>query len=226
MCVRKGGSASPPEAAQKGPPKMKIVATTTNLPHTAACGEPIGLFHSSGEDISPVTERDAAAKHLVLPGRARCLGPSSEPLMEARRLRRPSPSSTEGGAVYDGHRDSLRRPGCAAAVHRWQRHRRRGNSDRERRCTFRPRANPGRRRQGVGCTPPHNRRSCHRSARNQGVWETSTWARSTVSDPGTVGLRDASDASTVVVGVPRRIVFHDGRRVLADAEVDEDPSCD
>jgi hypothetical protein len=31
------------------------------------------------------------------------------------------------------------------------------------------------------------------------------------------------DASTVVVGVPRRIVFQNGRRVLADSELDDDP---
>jgi hypothetical protein len=205
---------------------MKIIATTTNLPYTAACGELIGLLRSSGEDISPAAERDPAAKNLGLPGLARCLGPSGEPLnMEARRPR-PSPSSTEGGALYDEHRDSLRRPSCATAVRRWHRNRRRGNSDRGRRCSSRPRDNTGRHRQGVGRTPTHDRRSRHRSGRYQGVWETSIWARSTVSEPGMVELRDASDASRVVVGVPRRIVFHNGRRVLADAELDDDPSSD
>jgi len=202
---------------------MNIMATTTTLPHTGACGEPIGLFHSKGEDIVPAAERNSAAKNLVLPGPARCLGACSESLnMEAGQLH-PCPSSIEGGALYGGRRDSLRRPGCAMAVHRWQRHRRRGTSDRGRRRTSRPHDNTGRQRQGVGRTPTHDRRSRHRSGRFQGVWETSTWARSTVSEPGMVGLQDASDASPVVVGVPRRIVFHNGRRVLADAEFDEEP---
>jgi hypothetical protein len=52
----------------KGPQKMNFMATTTNLPHTTACGEPIGLFHSSGEVIPPAAERDPA-KDLALPGR-------------------------------------------------------------------------------------------------------------------------------------------------------------
>jgi hypothetical protein len=38
-----------------------------------------------------------------------------------------------------------------------------------------------------------------------------------------VGLQDVPDVSTVVVGVPRRIVFQNGRRVSADAELDEEP---
>ena len=80
---------------------MNIMATTTTLPLTAACGEPIGLFHSSGEDIPPAAESDPAAKNLVLPGRARCLGPSCEPLNmdqwtaghwnQSRRARRLAP---------------------------------------------------------------------------------------------------------------------------------------
>lgn len=203
------------EQSRKGRKKMNIIGTTTTLLPTA----------TSGEDISPDAERDLA-KNVVSPGRAQCLGPSRESLnMKAQRPRL-SPSSTEGGAIYDGHRDSLRRAGCATAVHTWHRHRRRGNSDCGRRCSFRPGNNTGRHRQGVGPTPTHDRRSRHRSRRHHGVWETSTWARSTVSEPGTVGLRDASDASTVVVGVRRRVVFHNGKRVLAGAELDEDPSYD
>jgi hypothetical protein len=194
---------------------MNIMETTTTLPHTAACGEPIGLFHSIGEDISPGAKRHPAAKNLLLPGPARCFGPSSESLNMEAQQPHPYPSSFEGRVLYDGHRDSFRRPGCAAAVH---------SGHRRRHCSFRSRDDTGRRRQRAGRTPPHIRRSHHHWRRCQGCWET-PWARTTVSQPGTVGLRDVPDASTVV-GVPRRTVFQNGRRVLADSELDDDPSSD
>jgi hypothetical protein len=38
-----------------------------------------------------------------------------------------------------------------------------------------------------------------------------------------MGFRDMPDASPVVVGFPRRTVFQNGRRVLADSELDDDP---
>ena len=189
---------------------MNTMATTAALPHTAACGEPIGLFHSIGEDISPPAERHPAAKNLVLPGPARCLGPSNESLNMEARQPNPYPSSFEGGVLYDAHRDSFRRPGCAAGVHSWHR---------RRHCSFRSRDDPGRRRQGAGRTPPRNRRPHHHWGK---CWETSPWARNTVSEPGTAGLRDVPDASTVV-GVPRSTVFQNGRCVLADSELDDDP---
>jgi hypothetical protein len=162
----------------------------------------------------------------LLLGRARCLGPFSESLnMEARQAHL-CPSSLEGVALYDGHRDSFRRLGCAGAVHSWHRRGHRRNSDHGRRCRFRSRDDTGRRRQGVGRTPLHNRRPRHDWGRCQGFWETSPWTRTTVSQPGTVGFRDMPDAPTVVVGVPRRTVFQNGRRVLADSELDDDPFSD
>ena len=200
---------------------MNTMATTATLPHTAACGEPIGLFHSISEDISPPAERHPAAKNLLLHGPERCLGPSSESLdMEARQPH-PYPSFFEGGVPHDAHRDSFRRPGCAAAVHSW--HRRRRNNGR--RCSFRSRYDTGGRRQGAGHTLPRNRRPHHHWGRCQEGWETSPWSRTTVSEPDTVRLRYVPEASTVV-GVPRRPVFQNGRRVLADSELDDDPSSD
>ena len=193
---------------------MNIIATTTTVPPTAA----------SGEDIPPDAGRDLA-KNLVSPGRARCLPPSSESSKMEARQPHPCPSSLEGDALYDGHRDSFRRPGCAGAVHSWHRRGHRRNSDHGRRCSFRSRDDTGRRRQGVGRTPLHNRRPRHHWGRCQGFWETSPWTKTTVSEPGTVGFRDMPDASTVV-GFPRRIVFQNGRRVLADSELDDDSSAD
>jgi len=202
---------------------MNIMATTTTLPLTAACGEPIGLFHSSGEDIPPAAENDPAAKNLVLPGRAGCLGPSCESLNREARQPHPCPSSLEGDALHDGHRDSFRRPGCAGAVPSWHRRGHRRNSGHGKRCSFRSRDDTGRRRHGVGRTQLHNRRPRHHWGRCQGFWEASPWTKTTVSEPGTVGFRDMPDASPVVVGFPRRTVFQNGRRVLADSELDDDP---
>jgi len=225
MCVGKTEARHDAEQLRKGRKKMNIMATTTTLPLTAACDEPIGLFHSSGEDIPPAAESDPAAKNLVLPGRARCLGPSCESLnMEARQLH-PCPSSLEGDALYERHRDSFRRPGCAGAVHSWHRPGHRRNSDHGRRCSFRSRDDTGRRRQRVGRTPLYNRRPRHHWKRCQGFWETAPWTRTTVSEPSTAGLRDMPDGPTVV-GVPRRIVFQNGRQVLADSELDDDPFSD
>jgi hypothetical protein len=207
----------------KGPQKMNIMATTTTLPHTAACGEPIGLFHSIGEDISPPAERHPPAKNRRLPGPARCLGPSSESLRMEAPQPHPYPSSIEGGVLYNGHRDSFRRPGCPAAVHSWHRPRHRRNSGR--RSSFRSRHDTGRSRQGAGHRPSHNRRPDHHWERCQGSWDTSHPAGTTVAVPRTVGLRDVPDASTVI-GVRRRTVFQNGRRVLTDSELDDDPSSD
>ena len=84
VCPKRRKRATTRSNSGKGPQRMNVMATTTTLPHAGACGEPIGLFHSSSEDISPAAGRDPAAKNLVLPGRARCLGPSGESLnMEA-----------------------------------------------------------------------------------------------------------------------------------------------
>ena len=222
MCPKRWKRATTRSGTEKERKRMNIMATTTTLPLTAACVEPIGLFHSSGEEIPPAAESDPAAKNFVLPERARCLGPSCESLNMEARQPHPCPSSLEGDALYDGHRDSFRRPGCAGAVH--SRHRRvhRRNSDHGRRCSFRSRDDTGRRRQGVGRTPLHNRRPRHHWGRCQGFWETSLWTKTTVSEPGAMGLRDMPDASTVVVGFPRRTVFQNGRRVLADSELDDD----
>jgi hypothetical protein len=206
---------------------MNIMATATTLPLTAACGEPIGLFHSSSEDIPPAAESVPAAKNLVLPVRAGCLGPSCESLNREARQPHPCPSSLEGDALHDGHRDSFRRPGCAGAVPSWHRRGHRRNSGHGKRCSFRSLDDTGRRRHGVGRTQLHNRRPRHHwGGRCQGFWETSPWTKTTVSEPDTVWFRDMPDASTVVVGFPRRTVFQKGRRVLADSELDDDPFCD
>ncbi len=178
---------------------MNIMATATTPPLTAA----------SGEDISPDAERDLA-KNLVSHGRGRCLGSSS----------------LEGDALYDGHRDSLRHPGCTGSIHSLHVRGYRRNSDRRRRCSFRSRDDTGRRRQGVGRTPLHNRRLRHHWGRCQEFWEPSPWTKTTVSEPGTVGFRDMPDASVLVVGFPRRTVFQNGRRILADSELDDDPFSD
>lgn len=168
---------------------MNIMATTTTLPLTAACGE----------DISSAAESDPAAKNLVLPERARCLGPSSESLnMEARQAH-PCQFSLERGALYHGRGDSFRRPVTLHSSH-VRGHPR--NSDRKRRYSSRPR-------------PSHHWGRC------QGLWGTSPCARTTVSQPSTTEFRDMPDASTVV-GIPRRSVFQIGRRVLADSELDDD----
>jgi hypothetical protein len=197
------------------------MTTTTTLPHTGACGEPIGVCHSNGEDISPAAERDPAVKNLVLPRRARCLSPSGESWNMNARQPHLCMSSLERG-VHDGHRDSFRRPACAGAVHSCHRRRHSGNSNRGRRCSCRSQDHTGC-RLGAGRTPPHNPRTRDDWERCQGFWKTSAWARTTVSKPSTVGLGGMHDASTVVVGVPRRIVFQNGRRVLADSELDDDP---
>lgn len=193
MCPKRWKRATPRSSTEKERKKMNIMATTTTLPLTAAYVEPIGLFHSSGEEIPPAAESDPAAKNFMLPERARCLGPSCGSFMEARQPH-PCRSSLEGDASYDGHRDSFRRPGCAGAVHSWHRRGHRRN----------------------------NRRPRHHWGRCQGFWETSPWTKTTVSEPGAVGLRDMPDASNVVVGFPRRTVFQNGRRVLADSELDDD----
>jgi len=205
-CVSEKIEARPDaEQRRKGKKQMNITTTATTLPHTGACGESISVCHSCGEDISPAAERDPAAKNLALPRRARCLGPSGEsPNMDVR---------------HDGHRDSFRRPGCAGAVHSCHRRHHSGNTNRARRCSFRSQDHTGRRRPGVGHTPPHNPRKRQHWERCQGFWKTS---RTIVSRPGTVGLQGVHDAS-IVVGAPRRVVFQNGRRVLADSELDDDP---
>ena len=204
------------EELRKGRKKMNIMATSTTP------GEPIGLFHSSTQDISPAAERDPAAKNLGLPGRGRCLEPSTRSLnMEAPQAH-PRKSSLEGGAAYDGHRDLFPRPSCAPGVHTWQGRRECGNSGHGRRCSLRSRDDSGGRRQRAGRArnrPRHQWESC------QGCWETSPRTRTTVSEPGTVGLRDKPDPS-FVVGVPRRTVLQNGRRVFADSELDDDPFSD
>jgi hypothetical protein len=188
------------EQLGKGRKKMNIMATTTTLPLTAARGEPIGLFHSSGEDVPSAAESDPAAKNPVSLGRARCLGPSCESLnMEARQAH-PCRSSLERGALYHGRRDSFRR---SVALHSSHVRGHRRNSDRERPSSSR------------------SRRPRHHWERCQGLWGTWRCARTTVSQPGTAG-RDMPHASTVVVGIPRRSVFQIGRRVLADSELDDD----
>ena len=184
------------------------ITTTTTLPHTGACGEPIGVFHPNGEDISPAAERDPAANNLVLPRRARCLGQSGE--------------SSNMDARHDRHRDSLRRPGCAGAVYSPHKRHHSGNANRGRRCSCRSQDHTRRRGLGVGPTSPQDPQTRHRE-RCQESWKISAQARTTVSKPGTVGLRGVYDPSPVVVGVPRRIVFQNGRRVLADSELDDDP---
>jgi hypothetical protein len=137
----------------------------------------------------------------LLLGRVRCLGPFSESLnMEARQAH-PCRSSLERGALYHGRRDSFRR---SVALHSSHVPGHRRNSDRERRYSSR------------------SRRPRHHWGRCQGLWGTSPCARTTVSQPGTAGFRDMPDASTVVVGIPRRSVFQIGRRVLADSELDDD----
>ena len=203
---------------------MNIMATTATLTHSAGSGEPIAGFHSIDEIFSSSSaELDRAAKNLVLPGPARrLLDRSSESLnIEAQQTHR-DPSLSERGVLDDGHGDLFPRLGCAAAVYSWHRRRHWRNSDRGRRCSFRSR-DDSRRRQGGGRRPPHNRRPHHRGGRCRGCWETSRWARTTVSEPRTVGLRDVRQASTVV-GVPRRTVLQNARRVLADSERDDDPS--
>ena len=164
---------------------MHIMTTTTTL-HTAARGEPIGVFDSDGENISPAPEPDSTAKNLVLPGRARCIGASRESWTMDVRKPHACQSSFERG-VHDGHRDSFR-AGCARPGHSWNGCRHRGNSNRARRCSFRSQDHTARRRQGLERTPPLNR-------------------------PG------------VVVAIPRRIVLQNGRRVLIDSGLDDDPSC-
>jgi hypothetical protein len=201
---------------------MNIMTTNTTLPHTGARGEPNGVSHSNGDDISPAAEHDPAAKNLVLPRRARCLGQSGESLnVDARQLHLCMPSLERG--VHDGNRDSFRRQGCAGAHHSCHMRRHSGNSNRARRCSIRSQDHTVHFRPRVGDPPPHNRRPRHDWKRCQGYWKTSAWAKTTVSKPGTVGLRGVHDASTVIVSVPRRIVFQNGRRVLADSELDDDP---
>jgi hypothetical protein len=197
---------------------MNIVTTNTALLQTGACGEPIGVSHSNGEDTSLAAEHDPAAKNLALPRRARCLGRSGESLNMDARQPHLCMSSLERG-VHSGNRDSFRRPGCAGAVHSCHKRHHSGNTNRARRCSFRSQDHTGRRRPGVGHTPPHNPRKRQHWERCQGFWKTS---RTIVSKPGTVGLRGVHDASTVV-GVVRRIVFQNSRRVLADSELDDDP---
>ena len=92
---------------------MNIMTTATTLP--------FGPFYSSGQDISLAAERVQAAKNLVLPWRARCLGSFRESLNLEARLAHSCPSPLEGGALYHGRRDSFRHPGCAAAVRSWHR---------------------------------------------------------------------------------------------------------
>jgi hypothetical protein len=180
MCVRKTEARPDAKQRRKGKKQMNITTTTTTLPHTRACGEPIGVVHSNGEDISPAAERDPAAKNLALPRRARWLGPSGE--------------SSNMDARHDRHRDSFRRPGCAGAANSCQRRHHSGNSNRGRRCSCRSQDHTRRRQAAVGPISPQDPRP-----------------------------RGVHDASTVVVGVPRRIVFQNGRRVLADSELDDDP---
>jgi hypothetical protein len=167
---------------------MHIVTTTTTQPHTAARGEPIGVFDSNGEDNSTAPERDPAAKNVVLPRRVRCLGPSAESLNMNARQPHPCLSSLER-RIHDGRRDSFRSPGCAGAVRSWHSCQHWGNSNRARRCSFRSQDHTARRRQTVEHTPPNNR-------------------------------------STVVVGIGGRIVSQNGSRMLADSELDDDPSSD
>jgi hypothetical protein len=135
------------EQRRKGKKQMNIMTNTTTLPHAGACGEPMGVCHSNGEDMSPAAERDAAAK-TVLPSRARCLGPSGESLnIDAR---------------HGGHRDSFRRPGFTGSVHSCHTRRHWGNSNRARRCSIRSQDHAGHRRPGVRPTTPDDlRRSMH-----------------------------------------------------------------
>jgi hypothetical protein len=188
---------------------MSITTTITTLPHTGACGEPIGGCHSNGEDISPAAECDPAAKNIVLPKRARCLGLSGE--------------SSNMDARHDRRRDQIRRPRCAGEVHSCHTRHHWGNGNRGRRCSCRSQDHTRRRGPGVGPTPPTDPQTQHHLERCQAFWKTSACARTTMSKPGTVGLRSVHDASTVVVDVPRRIVFQNGGRVLADSELDDDP---
>jgi hypothetical protein len=199
---------------------MNIGIKFTTLPHSATCSELIGLFDSIAEDISlAAAEHDPAAKNLVLPERSRCLGPLSESLpMEARQAHL-YPSRIERSVPYDEQRDWFRRPGCMAAVYSWHSRRHSSNSDRRRRSSFRPRDN-SRSRQGARRAAP---RKPDHGGRCQGCWETPRWARTTVAEPGMVGLRDVSQASTVV-GVFRRGVLQNRRRVLTNSEEDDDPS--
>jgi hypothetical protein len=122
--------------------------------------------------------------------------PAAKNLALPRRARclGPSGESSNMDARHDGHRDSFRRPCCAGAVHSCHRRHHSGNSNRGRRCSCRSQDHTRRRRPEVGPTPPTGPRP-----------------------------RGVHDASTVVVGVPRSIVFQNGRRVLADSELDDDP---
>jgi hypothetical protein len=142
----------------------------------------------------------------LLLGRVRCLAPFSESLNTKARQAHPCRSSLERSAPHHGRGDSFRRP---VALRSWHVRGHRRNSDRERRCSSRSR-------------PPG-----HHWGRCEGLWGTSSGATTTVSQRGMVRLRDVPDASTVVVGVSRRhSVFQFGRRILADSELDEDPSSD
>lgn len=192
---------------------MNIIATAATLLPTVA----------SGEDISPDAKRDLA-KNFVSPERTQCLGPSRESSkMEARKVQ-PWRSSLEGGAPYDGRRDSFRRRGYAGAIHSGYRRGHGRSSDDARRHSYRSRNDTGRKHR-VGHTPPHNRRPRDSWGRRPGFRERAPFARTTVSQPGTVRLRDTPEASAVV-GIVRRSVFQSRRRVLGDSELDDDSSGD
>lgn len=127
--------------------EMHVTKTTTTLPHLAAYGEPICVFHSNDEDISTADERDRAAKNLVPSRSAQYRGPSGEPLNIV--------------AWQNGHRDSFRGPSCAWAVHSCHTRRHWGNSNRGRRCSIRSQDHAGHRRPGVGSTRDDVRRGLH-----------------------------------------------------------------
>ena len=196
---------------------MNTMTTPTILSPSGACAEPIRVFESKSEDISPGPERDPTG-NLVLPRRARCFCPSGDSSNIDARQPRAYLSPLER-AAHEGRRDSFRCQGCVGAVHSWHRRRHRGNSNPGRWCSFRSQDHTDRRRQGLEHTPDrprHHWNSC------QELWNTSAWAR-TVSAPGTVKLRAVPGASTAVLGVPRRVVSQNGGRGSSDSELDDDP---
>jgi hypothetical protein len=189
---------------------MNVVTITTILLPAGACEEPIG-FHSSSEDYSSAAERVSAAKNLVLRGRAPCLGPPRESLNLEARPAHSCLSLLAGGALYHRRRDSFRHPSCAAALYSWHRRGHGRNSDPGRRSSLRSRDDTGRGRQRVQMRL-HDWRLRHH------------WGN--VSQLGTVGFRDMPVASAVFVDIPRRTVFLNGRRSLADSELDDDIDAD